>query len=41
MTTTTIATSTRLDVRKLTARIGAEVTGLSPDLTSTRRPSPP
>ena len=32
MTTITTATSTRLDVRKLTARIGAEVAGLSPDL---------
>jgi alpha-ketoglutarate-dependent sulfate ester dioxygenase len=31
--TTTTAASTRLDVRKVTARIGAEVTGLSPDLT--------
>jgi alpha-ketoglutarate-dependent sulfate ester dioxygenase len=30
MTTTT--TSTRLDVRKITARIGAEITGLAPDL---------
>ena len=30
MTTTSL--STKLDVRKLTARIGAEVTGLSPDL---------
>ena len=29
--TMTVA-STRLDVRKITARIGAEVTGLSPDL---------
>ena len=29
---TTTATSTRLDIRKITARIGAEVTGLSPDL---------
>jgi alpha-ketoglutarate-dependent taurine dioxygenase len=32
MTTTTTATSTRLDVRKLTAHIGAEITGLRPDL---------
>jgi len=32
MTTTTTATSTRLDVRKITARIGAEITGLSPFL---------
>ncbi len=30
--TTTTATGTRLDVRTITARIGAEVTGLSPDL---------
>ena len=29
---TTTATSTRLGVRKITARIGAEITGLSPDL---------
>ncbi len=32
MTTTTTAINTGLDVRKITARIGAEVTGLSPDL---------
>ena len=31
MTTITTSTSTRLDVRKLTARIGAEVTGVGPD----------
>ena len=30
MTTITTSTSTRLDVRKLTARIGAEVTGVDP-----------
>ena len=30
MTMTTTAASTRLDVRKITARIGAEVTGLEP-----------
>jgi alpha-ketoglutarate-dependent taurine dioxygenase len=29
---TTTSTSTRLEVRKITARIGAEVTGLTPDL---------
>jgi alpha-ketoglutarate-dependent taurine dioxygenase len=32
MTTTTTATSTRLGVRKITARIGAEVTGVDPAL---------
>ena len=32
MTTITTSTSTRLDVRKLTARIGAEVTGVGPAL---------
>ena len=29
---TTTSTSTRLEVRKITARIGAEVTGLTPGL---------
>ena len=37
---TTTSPGTKLGIRKITARIGAEITGLSPDLTLDPRPSP-
>ena len=38
MTTTQVGT--KLGIRKITARIGAEITGLPPTLSSIPRPSP-